>query len=88
MQEQERDWKRKQIDDDIADVLAKTKRLGQTIDQLSQDTDKLANEAEEKQDFTLLTKSNSFRTSAKKKQGDVETLKNTLKLLTEKKKGI
>ena len=64
------------------------KRLVQTIDQLSKDADKLTNEAEEKQDFTLLTKSSSFRTSAKKKQGDVETLKNTLKLLTKKKKGI
>ena len=86
--ENELDLKRKQIDDDIADVLAKKKRLVQTIDQLSKDADKLANEAEEKQDFTLLTKSNSFRTSAKKKQGDFETLKNTLKLLTDKKKGI
>ena len=86
--ENERDLKRKQIDDDIADVLAKKKRLVQTIDQLSKDADNLANEAEEKQNFTLLTKSNSFRTSAIKKQGDVETLENTLKLLTEKKKGI
>ena len=83
--ESARDMKRKQIDGNIADVTAKKRRLLQTIEQLSKDADQLAKEAEEKQDFNLLTKSNSFRLTGKNKQNDTETLDGTLKLLTEKK---
>ena len=78
--------KRKQIDGDIADAITKKRRLLQTIEKLSKDADQLAKEAEEKQDFNVLTKSNSFRLIAKHKQNDAETLDGTLKLLTEKKK--
>ena len=81
----ERDMKRKQVDGDIADVIAKKRRLLQTIEQLPKDADQLAKEAEGKQDFNLITKSNSFRLIAKQKQNDAETLDGTLKLLTEKK---
>ena len=80
--------KRNQIDGDIADVITKKRRLLQTIEQLSKDADQLAKEVEEKQDFNLLTKSNSFRLIAKQKQNDAETLDGTLKLLTEKKNAL
>ena len=63
----------------------KKRRSLQTIEQLSKDTDQLAKETEEKQDFYLPTKSNSFRLTAMKKQNDTETLDGTLKLLAEKK---
>ena len=63
----------------------KKRRSLQTIEQLSKDTDQLAKETEEKQDFYLLTKSNSFRLTAMKKQNDTETLDGTLKLLAEEK---
>ena len=84
----ERDMKRKQVDGDIADVIAKKRRLLQTIEQLPKDADQLAKEAEGKQDFNLITKSNSFRLIAKQKQNDAETLDGTLKLLTEKKNAL
>ena len=77
--------KRKQIDGDIADVIAKKRRLLQTIKQLSKDADQLAKEVEEKQDFNLLTKSKGLRLTAKTKQNYAEVLDGTLKLLTEKK---
>ena len=83
--ESKRKMKRKQIDGDIADVIAKKRKLLQTTEQLPKDADQLAKEAKEKEDFNLLTKSNSFRLTAKKKQNDAETLDGTLKLLTDKK---
>ena len=76
--------KREQIDSDTAHVIAKKRRLLQIIEQLSKDADQLAKETKEKQDFNLLTKSNSFRLTAKKKQNDAETPDGTLKLLKEK----
>ena len=76
--------KREQIDSDTAHVIAKKRRLLQIIEQLSKDADQLAKETKEKQDFNLLTKSNSFRLTAKKKQSDAETPDGTLKLLKEK----
>ena len=76
--------KRKQIDSGTAHVIAKKRRLLQIIEQLSKDADQLAKEAKKEQDFNLLTKSNSFRLTAKKKQNDAETPDGTLKLLKEK----
>ena len=80
--------KQKQLDGDIADVIAKKTRLLHTIKQLFKDADQLAKEVKEKQDFNLLTKSNSFRLTAKKTQSEAETLDGTLKLVTEKKKAV
>lgn len=54
--ETEKDLKRKQFD------------VIQSIQTLSKSSEKFAREAGEKQDFTLLTKSNIFRSSAKEKK--------------------
>ena len=54
--ETEKDLKRKQFD------------VIQSIQTLSKSSGKFAREAEEKQDFTLLSKSNIFRSSAKEKK--------------------
>ena len=69
-------------------VIKEFRRLLHTIKQLFKDADQLAKEVKEKQDFNLLTKSNSFRLTAKKKQSEAETLDGTLKLVTEKKKAV
>ena len=54
--ETEKNLKREQID------------AIENIQTLSKSSEKFAREAEEKQDFTLLTKSNIFRSSAKEKK--------------------
>lgn len=69
--ETEKDLKQKQFD------------VIQSIQTLSKSSEKFAREAEEKQDFTLLTKYNIFRSSAKEK--NIDTLINTLKVLKDKK---
>ena len=71
--ETEKDLKRKQFD------------VIQSIQTLSKSSEKFAREAGEKQDFTLLTKSNIFRSSAKEKKTDMDTLINTQKVLKDKK---
>ena len=53
--------KRKAVQDEIREVECKRKLLNKSIQAMSLKTDKLATEAEENHNFTLLAKSNAFR---------------------------
>ena len=51
----------KAVEDEIREVECKRKLLNKSIQAMSLETDKLATEAAEKHNFTLLAKSNAFR---------------------------
>ena len=53
--------KRKAVEDEICEVECKQKLLNKNVQAISLATDKLATEAVEKHNFTLLAKSNAFR---------------------------
>nr|KAI8731911.1 hypothetical protein BgiMline_030099 [Biomphalaria glabrata] len=70
--------KRKRHDDELSDLKAKRKKLLEEEKFLRSSTDKYADEAEAKQNFKLLSKSNDMRHEAKVKSAELVVLERTI----------
>ena len=66
----------------------KKSKVQDSITSLQSEADQLAKKAEDKQDFTLLAKSNAYREKAKSKSKDILQLEEELAELKEKQKKI
>ena len=82
------DAKRKVLGDNLSDSKSKKRKLENKIDILDKDADKLAHQAENKENLTPLAKSIAFRTKAKEMWNDlikankiVDLLEKEIKLL-------
>ena len=75
--------KRKLKLEEIANVKKCKLALQETIESLNKDIEKYLGEAEEKRDFTLLSKANAFRNSVKDKQQILTDLTTSQKNLEE-----
>ncbi|XP_063959335.1 ammonium transporter Rh type A-like [Lytechinus pictus] len=76
--------KRAGIQEDITTAEKKMKLVDDTIQTLRKEADQLAKDAEKKQDFTLLSKSNAFRKKATEKQEEHKSLKKKIQQLRDK----
>ena len=74
----EKDRKRKLKMEEIATVKEKKQALESCVKSLQVDIEKYSIEAEEKKDFNILAKANSFRTTAKTKQETLHDLEKVL----------
>ncbi|KAK6999329.1 oxysterol-binding -related 5 isoform X1 [Biomphalaria glabrata] len=70
--------KRKRHDDELSDLKAKRKKLMEEEKFLRSSADKYADEAEAKQNFKLLSKSNDMRHEAKVKSAELVVLERTI----------
>ena len=88
----EKSRKRKLIEDEISELKRRKSLLLETISELHHESDKYAQDAENRNDLgtmkSLLTKSNSFRATAKAKEAEVDECKSQLKELEKKKAGL
>ena len=81
--EREKSRKQKLKLEEIANVKKNKLAVQETIESLNKSTEKYLAEAEEKRDFTLLSKANAFRNSVKDKQQTLTDLTNAQKKLEE-----
>ena len=81
--ETEKSRKRKLKLEEIANVKKQKLTVQETIESLNKGIEKYLAEAEEKRDFTLLSKANAFRKSVKEKQQTLNDLNNAQKKLEE-----
>ena len=70
-----KELKRKIVCDELIEVRKKKACYKDVIKQNTKDADKISNEAEEKQDFTLLSQSNTLRKANLEKQKLIDELK-------------
>ncbi|XP_058873644.1 uncharacterized protein LOC117967216 isoform X2 [Acipenser ruthenus] len=84
--ETEKERKRKKIQDEIAGVQKKRRKVLKIISTMQKVADEMAELAEKKHDFTLLTKSNAYRKSAKEKSNETAELDAKLSELKDKAK--
>ena len=70
--------------EEIANVKKQKLTVQETTDSLNKGIEKYLAEAEEKRDFTLLSKANAFRKSVKEKQQALNDLNNAQKSLKKK----
>ena len=82
--ETEKSRKQKLKLEDIANVKKSKLAVQETIESLNKGIEMYLAEAEEKRDFTLLSKANAFRNSMKDKQQKLTNLTNAQKKLEEK----
>ena len=80
--------KRKAIQDDMQAVERKKKLVKESMEAMTKEADELAKKAEKKQDFTLLSKSNTFRQKVTEKATEDKKLDVKLKDLKEKLKSL
>ncbi|MGH0128498.1 UNVERIFIED_CONTAM: hypothetical protein FKN15_027529 [Acipenser sinensis] len=70
----ENDRKRKELMSDIAHQTAKRQKMINSIEVMQREADEMAEKAEKKQDFALLSKSNAYQKSVTEKKSDVTAL--------------
>lgn len=75
--------KRKDLHHEMTYVKAKQQRIMQSIETMQKEADETAVRAENKQDFTLLSKSNGYRKSVTEKREELAALAKTLENLQE-----
>ncbi|KAG2459420.1 MYLK protein, partial [Polypterus senegalus] len=69
--ETENDKQREELRSEITKVAAKGQKIITSIEAMQEEADAMAEKAERKQDFTLLTKSNAYRKSVAEKKKEV-----------------
>ena len=83
-EDEQKDKKRNTVTESIHETEKKKKKVECSMEVLCKEADELAKEAEKKHDFTLLTKSNAFRSKVSEKAEELSKLENELKVLKTK----